>query len=54
MGIDPLALNEGLATMIWSPLRGGWLTGKYTRGMESLPEGRVKNATEGGWSEIGL
>ena len=47
----PLAKNEGLATMIWSPLRGGWLTGKYSRGMDKLPDGRVKNATEGGWSE---
>ncbi len=47
----PLAQNEGLATMIWSPLRGGWLTGKYHRGMDQLPDGRVKNATEGGWSE---
>lgn len=47
----PLAKNEGLATMIWSPLRGGWLTGKYHRDMDKLPDGRVKNATEGGWSE---
>ena len=47
----PLAQNEGLATMIWSPLRGGWLTGKYHRDMNKLPDGRVKNATEGGWSE---
>jgi aryl-alcohol dehydrogenase-like predicted oxidoreductase len=47
----PLAQNEGLATMIWSPLRGGWLTGKYHRDMDKLPDGRVKNATEGGWSE---
>jgi aryl-alcohol dehydrogenase-like predicted oxidoreductase len=47
----PLCQNEGLATMIWSPLRGGWLTGKYRRGMADLPEGRVKKATEGGWSE---
>lgn len=37
--------------MIWSPLRGGWLTGKYHRDMNKLPDGRVKNATEGGWSE---
>lgn len=48
----PLCQNEGLATMIWSPLRGGWLSGKYTRDMEAPPEDtRVKKASEQGWSE---
>ncbi len=48
----PLCLNEGLGTLIWSPLRGGWLTGKYRQDMESPPEGtRVKKATQEGWSE---
>jgi aryl-alcohol dehydrogenase-like predicted oxidoreductase len=48
----PLCLSEGLGTLIWSPLRGGWLTGKYSRNMESPPEGsRVKKATQEGWSE---
>jgi aryl-alcohol dehydrogenase-like predicted oxidoreductase len=45
--------NEGLGIIPWSPLRGGWLTGKYTREMEgNIPEGmRLKLATEYGWSE---
>ncbi len=48
----PLAQNEGLGTLIWSPLRGGWLSGKYTRDMQAPPSGtRVKKATEQGWSE---
>ena len=48
----PLCLNEGIATMIWSPLRGGWLSGKYSRDMEAPPEDtRVKQASKEGWSE---
>ncbi|RYE88218.1 MAG: aldo/keto reductase [Hyphomicrobiales bacterium] len=27
----PLGLDQGVSLMIWSPLAGGWLTGKYTR-----------------------
>jgi len=48
----PLCQAEGLATLIWSPLRGGWLSGKYTRDMKAPPEDtRVKQASEQGWSE---
>ncbi len=48
----PLCQNEGLATMIWSPLRGGWLSGKYTQDMEAPPEDtRVQKASDQGWSE---
>ena len=48
----PLCQNEGLGTLIWSPLRGGWLSGKYTRDMQAPPEGsRVKTASDQGWSE---
>jgi len=48
----PVCLNEGLGVIPWSPLRGGWLTGKYRRGMDGPPEGtRVQAATERGWSE---
>jgi aryl-alcohol dehydrogenase-like predicted oxidoreductase len=28
----PLCREEGVATLAWSPLAGGWLTGKYRRG----------------------
>ena len=48
----PVCQNEGLGVMCWSPLRGGWLSGKYHRGMTQPPEGtRVKAAEEQGWSE---
>ena len=48
----PVCQNEGLGVIPWSPLRGGWLTGKYRRGMEAPPTGtRVEAAEAGGWSE---
>ncbi len=34
----PLSLDQGLGIMVWSPLAGGLLTGKYRRG-EPMPEG---------------
>jgi aryl-alcohol dehydrogenase-like predicted oxidoreductase len=48
----PLCQNEGLGVIPWSPLRGGWLSGKYRRGMDEAPQGtRVRKAEEQGWSE---
>lgn len=48
----PVCLNEGVALIPWSPLRGGWLTGKYRRGMAAPPEGtRAATAEKEGWSE---
>jgi aryl-alcohol dehydrogenase-like predicted oxidoreductase len=32
----PLGLDQGVGVLVWSPLAGGWLTGKYTR--NSRPE----------------
>ncbi|MGC9522220.1 MAG: aldo/keto reductase [Anaerolineae bacterium] len=50
--ILPVCRNEGLGVIPWSPLRGGWLSGKYHRGMEAPPEGtRVEKAEAEGWSE---
>jgi aryl-alcohol dehydrogenase-like predicted oxidoreductase len=44
--------REGLGIIPWSPLRGGWLSGKYRRDMEAPPRGsRVAIAEEQGWSE---
>jgi aryl-alcohol dehydrogenase-like predicted oxidoreductase len=37
----PLALDQGIGTMVWSPLGWGRLTGKIRRG-HPLPEGRIK------------
>ena len=50
--IVPVCLNEGVGIIPWSPLRGGWLSGKYHRGMEAPPSGtRVEIAQQKGWSE---
>ena len=44
----PLCRNEGLGVIPWSPLRGGWLTGKYHRGMAEPPHGtRVGDQEDG-------
>ena len=34
----PIALDQGLGIMVWSPLAGGLLSGKYRRG-QAAPEG---------------
>jgi aryl-alcohol dehydrogenase-like predicted oxidoreductase len=34
----PLAVDQGLGTLVWSPLAGGLLSGKYRRGQDA-PEG---------------
>jgi aryl-alcohol dehydrogenase-like predicted oxidoreductase len=49
--IVELCQREGLGIIPWSPLRGGWLTGKYSR--ENPPEGdtRIAKADEKGWME---
>lgn len=48
----PVCRNEGLGVIPWSPLRGGWLSGKYRRGMDAPPAGtRVEQAEEEGWGE---
>ncbi len=55
----PMCEEEGVGFLAWSPLAGGWLTGKYRRGspippdsrggrrdrFEDLPEQRVKEKT---------
>jgi aryl-alcohol dehydrogenase-like predicted oxidoreductase len=48
----PVCQTEGLGVIPWSPLRGGWLSGKYRRGMTAPPEDtRVEAAAKEGWSE---
>ncbi|MCB9159391.1 MAG: aldo/keto reductase [Caldilineaceae bacterium] len=48
----PVCQNEGLGIIPWSPLRGGWLTGKYRREMAEPPTGtRIEKAERQGWSE---
>src|SRR2546423_4354739 len=50
--ILPVCQNEGLGVIPWSPLRGGWLSGKFRRGMEGPPaDSRVAVAEQRGWGE---
>jgi len=57
----PVAMEEGLAVLPWSPLVGGWLTGKYKRGEKheeekpSQPEqgSRIEWASKVGWQATG-
>ncbi|MFB9759260.1 aldo/keto reductase [Ectobacillus funiculus] len=47
-----VCINEGLGVIPWSPLRGGWLSGKYTRDMLTPPDNtRVAIAEKEGWGE---
>ncbi|MCL6599949.1 MAG: aldo/keto reductase [Alicyclobacillus macrosporangiidus] len=47
-----VCVNEGIGVLPWSPLRGGWLSGKYTREMAAPPEDtRVGMAEKRGWVE---
>jgi aryl-alcohol dehydrogenase-like predicted oxidoreductase len=50
----PACVNAGLGIIPWSPLRGGWLSGKFTRGMGApQKDTRIKiNAqSERAWTE---
>jgi len=48
----PVCMSEGLGVIPWSPLRGGWLSGKFHRGMSAPPQdSRVAIAEQKGWSE---
>lgn len=43
----PIGVDQGLGALIWSPLAGGLLSGKYTRDNFSSVDGRFAN----GWNE---
>jgi aryl-alcohol dehydrogenase-like predicted oxidoreductase len=49
----PVSQNEGVGIIPWSPLRGGWLSGKYRRDMDGPPPGSRVDADPdaGGWPE---
>ena len=42
--IVPMLLSEGVGLMVWSPLAGGFLSGKYTRGADDRSEGEGRRA----------
>ena len=39
--IVPMLLSEGVGLMVWSPLAGGFLSGKYTRGADEIGRAHV-------------
>ena len=43
--IVPMLQSEGLGLMVWSPLAGGLLSGKYTRASEGTIEGEGRRAS---------
>lgn len=45
----PVCRNEGVGIIPWSPMRGGWLTGKYRRGMTSAPAGARWDGDQQPW-----
>ena len=47
----PLALDQGLGTMVWSPLGWGRLTGKIRRG-QAIGEGRIAQGGAAGGPEV--
>jgi aryl-alcohol dehydrogenase-like predicted oxidoreductase len=49
----PVCQHEGAGVIPWSPLRGGWLSGRYRRDMAAPPPGsRADTDSEtGGWPE---
>jgi aryl-alcohol dehydrogenase-like predicted oxidoreductase len=50
--ILPVCQNEGVGVIPWSPLRGGWLSGKYRRGMSAPPsDTRIEDAEKNNWGE---
>jgi aryl-alcohol dehydrogenase-like predicted oxidoreductase len=46
----PLCRTEGIGVIPWSPLAGGWLTGKYRRGQPPPPGSRVGRADR--WDDL--
>ena len=48
----PVCQNAGIGVIPWSPLRGGWLSGKFRRGMSAPPSGtRIETAQDLKWNE---
>ncbi|MEZ4670752.1 MAG: aldo/keto reductase [Anaerolineae bacterium] len=46
----PVCHEEGIGVIAWSPLGGGWLTGKYQRDKTAAPDSRVGRADR--WDDL--
>ncbi|MGX6601177.1 aldo/keto reductase [Micromonosporaceae bacterium Da 78-11] len=49
--LGPQAADAGLGVLPWSPLRGGWLTGRYVRGGSAPTGTRIATANAEQWGE---
>jgi len=47
----PACEENGLGFVVWGPLFGGWLSGRYHREMNKPPAGRIKEAEKHDWFE---
>jgi aryl-alcohol dehydrogenase-like predicted oxidoreductase len=48
LDVLPVAQRYGMGVIVWSPLAGGWLTGKYRRDQEPPPDSRAVRFREQG------
>jgi aryl-alcohol dehydrogenase-like predicted oxidoreductase len=48
MDVLPVCRQYGMGVIVWSPLAGGWLTGKYRRGQDAPKESRAVRFKERG------
>ena len=46
--IFPVCRKHGFGAIVWSPIEGGWLSGRYRKGKPAPAESRAKNDTEFG------
>lgn len=44
----PVCQRFGIGAIVWSPLEGGWLAGRYRKGQPAPPDSRAANQTEFG------
>ncbi|MRJ77324.1 aldo/keto reductase [Aeromicrobium sp. SMF47] len=47
--IFPACLRYGMGAIVWSPLNGGWLTGKYSGGVPAVEGSRFDRLDRGTW-----
>ena len=46
--VFPVCEKFGIGAIVWSPLEGGWLSGRYRKGQPAPPDSRGANETEFG------
>ncbi|KAJ3295087.1 hypothetical protein HDU76_006890 [Blyttiomyces sp. JEL0837] len=54
LDFEEVCANEGVGCLPWSPLKGGWLAGKFRRDMAPPPGSRLEWAEKIGWKETNV